>query len=497
MPAAIAPASDQLATVAEDGDVAIEPLAPDPRYAQSGEFLRVPIFYGTNRAAKTERDEDRARFFGAYFLTLSGLLVGLVLLASWAVPSIVLAIWHRWTGVRRTAGLIVMGAVLAAVLWFLRSWLWSLEPACTFGLMAIATAFFVIWRAALSVTLQVMIGLFAWLTTWIGIAFIGATVKAHREHNAPGDFYGNQRLNKVLFGRCEVTIPRLYKVGSGDPPRPPSIFGIELQEDPKRHVTLQAVRQMSEQQFFAEVQEEMARPYNPRREAFVFIHGYNTTFQDAAFRTALLARDLEFGGVPILYSWPSWGELEDYPADETAEEYSRELFEEFLRKVARESQAQRLYVIAHSMGNRLLTETLKTLLPQAWSEKDRLKEVVLAAPDVDRQQFADHVLNNILDKGPRVTLYASSKDIALATSKALHKYARAGQGGAELVIHKGLFSIDATPLETAGLSHDYAFTHPAVQEDIRRLCLEGKNSDERPGLRRDEREHEPFWIFEQ
>jgi esterase/lipase superfamily enzyme len=496
VPAAIAPGSNRVATVAGDDAVATETLAPDPRYAQAGEFLRIPVFYGTNRAPKTLRDDDRARFFGAYFLTLSGLLVGFVLLAAWALPLIVVAVWRGWTGVKRTAALIAVGALLVAVLWFLRGWLWSLEAACTLGLMAIAAVFFVTCRSALGAGLQVLIVLFAWLTAWIGIAFVGATVKVQREHTAPGDFYGNERLNEVLFGRCEVTIPRLYKVGSGEAPRPASIFGIELQEDPERHVTLRAVRPLSEQQFFADVQEEMARPFNPHREAFVFIHGYNTTFQDAAFRTALLARDMEFGGVPILFSWPSWGELEDYPADEEAAGYSRDLFEEFLRKVARDSHAQRLYVIAHSMGNRMLTETLKTMLPATWPEKAQLKEVVLAAPDVDRQQFADHVLNNILGKGPRVTLYASSKDIALATSKALHKYARAGQGGDELVIHKGLFSIDATPLETAGLSHDYAFTHPAVQEDIRRLCLEGKNPDERPGLRRELRENEPFWIFE-
>ena len=42
-----------------------------------------------------------------------------------------------------------------------------------------------------------------------------------------------------------------------------------------------------------------------RKEAFVFIHGYNVAFDDAIYRTAQIAYDLSFDGPPILYSWPS------------------------------------------------------------------------------------------------------------------------------------------------------------------------------------------------
>jgi esterase/lipase superfamily enzyme len=39
--------------------------------------------------------------------------------------------------------------------------------------------------------------------------------------------------------------------------------------------------------------------------AFVFIHGYNVSFDAAVKLTAQLSRDMRFPGAPILYSWAS------------------------------------------------------------------------------------------------------------------------------------------------------------------------------------------------
>lgn len=42
-----------------------------------------------------------------------------------------------------------------------------------------------------------------------------------------------------------------------------------------------------------------------KAEAFVFVHGFNVPFHEAAKRTAQMAFDMHFEGLPILYSWPS------------------------------------------------------------------------------------------------------------------------------------------------------------------------------------------------
>ena len=50
-------------------------------------------------------------------------------------------------------------------------------------------------------------------------------------------------------------------------------------------------------------------------QALLFVHGYNVTFESALYRTAQIAFDLEFDGVPFLFSWPSKGDFQSYRAD--------------------------------------------------------------------------------------------------------------------------------------------------------------------------------------
>jgi len=54
----------------------------------------------------------------------------------------------------------------------------------------------------------------------------------------------------------------------------------------------------------------------------VFIHGYNSSFADAARRAAQLSYDLNFAGAPVLFSWPSRAEVIGYTVDEQNAEWS-------------------------------------------------------------------------------------------------------------------------------------------------------------------------------
>ena len=51
--------------------------------------------------------------------------------------------------------------------------------------------------------------------------------------------------------------------------------------------------------------------------ALVFVHGFNTSFEHALYRTAQIAYNIKFDGAPFLYSWPSKGALssQDYSYD--------------------------------------------------------------------------------------------------------------------------------------------------------------------------------------
>jgi len=84
-----------------------------------------------------------------------------------------------------------------------------------------------------------------------------------------------------------------------------------------------------------------------------------------------------------------------------------------------------------------------------------------------------------------VTLYASSNDNALALSKHFHDYARAGESGRNLVVVRGIDTVDVTAIDTSFLGHSYVADNVSVITDIysllagtpaaKRICLSGKS----------------------
>jgi esterase/lipase superfamily enzyme len=97
-----------------------------------------------------------------------------------------------------------------------------------------------------------------------------------------------------------------------------------------------------------------------------------------------MAYDLKFQGAPILYSWPSQGELAKYTFDENNVEWSWRHLYDFLQALSQQSGATTIHLIAHSMGNRALTNALQRM-PQ--STTTLFREVILAAPDIDADLF--------------------------------------------------------------------------------------------------------------
>jgi esterase/lipase superfamily enzyme len=96
--------------------------------------------------------------------------------------------------------------------------------------------------------------------------------------------------------------------------------------------------------------------------AFVFVHGFNVTFEGALYRTAQIAYDLgktvdgahvQFG-LPFAFSWPSKGSLSAYGADEDSARISVARLKPFLELVVKNSGAKNVHVIAHSMGNQIV-----------------------------------------------------------------------------------------------------------------------------------------------
>jgi esterase/lipase superfamily enzyme len=278
-----------------------------------------------------------------------------------------------------------------------------------------------------------------------------------------GEISGANRLQgeKLRFGVCEVSIPKSHKLGVMESP---SFMRLEFRPNPNRHIKLQCTWNYSESTFFEELAASVKK--SSAKDAFIFVHGYNVSFEDAARRTAQIAFDLNFIGAPIFYSWPSNGKIADYLKDETNVAWSAPHFQEFLTLLCERSGAERIHVIAHSMGNRLVCDAVKALsYNPAGSLK--LNHLVLAAPDIDADTFRElaATLNKV---SGRITLYESSRDKALMASKKLHGNPRAGE---PFLIMPGVDAIDASAIDTNFLGHSYFSDNWPLLSDIHSLLF--------------------------
>jgi esterase/lipase superfamily enzyme len=297
------------------------------------------------------------------------------------------------------------------------------------------------------------------------------TDRARTGKKEPKDFYGAER-GKLELGTCEVSIPKTHVRGQLEAP---SIWRLEFKEDPKRHVVLLSVKPLDAGEFNSQFQTSLGAAKS--RDVLVFVHGYNVKFVDAARRTAQLAYDLEFPGVPVLYSWPSQGSLSGYTVDEAAVERTEPHLKKFLADLAAQAGGARIHLIAHSMGNRALTKVMRELAHE--NTTPLFSEVILTAPDIDAEVFEQQLAPAIQKIARHVTLYASSSDAALLASKKVHGHQRAGDSLPEIIVVPGIDTIDASGIDTDMLGHSYFAQMKDVMDDMNLLMIAGKLPPER------------------
>jgi esterase/lipase superfamily enzyme len=297
-----------------------------------------------------------------------------------------------------------------------------------------------------------------------------------------GDGYSGHpnATHRVALGRATISIPANHRRGSLE--RPFSLFRKELfAEDPQKHVVIHAgPTEMEEAAYYAAVREAIAN--STQRDAFVFVHGYNVSFADALRRTGQLAYDVGWKGAPILYSWPSRGELMGYTSDEQIVDYSAPHLADFLTQLREHAAMERLHLIAHSMGSRVLTKALDRIhLAGGKAALQAFQEVIIAAPDLNLHVFSE-LAGALRETSRHVTIYSSTRDLALRISSALHgEAARVGSGQDLPARARGFDLIDAANVDTSFLGHSYFVEQPALLEDLRDVLLYGKPAAERAG----------------
>ena len=173
-------------------------------------------------------------------------------------------------------------------------------------------------------------------------------------------------------------------------------------------------------------------------------------------------------GVTALFSWPSKGDVIDYPSDEATIQASEPFLEEFLRELASKSGAEEVHILAHSMGNRGLLRVMERLSnDQSFNHVGIFGQIFLAAPDVDNDVFSQ-LARAYPQMSKRTTLYISSKDRALKSSGIIHDYPRVGFFPPITVI-PGIDTINVSEIDLTILGHSYFAEASTVLTDMHQL----------------------------
>ncbi|MEQ1716850.1 MAG: alpha/beta hydrolase [Hyphomicrobium sp.] len=293
--------------------------------------------------------------------------------------------------------------------------------------------------------------------------------------------YGADRGHKLELGRALVSVPTAHKVPNIERPWVIEIPSFKVKiyeeaEDTAKHFTLQEISALTKEQMLALVKERLAKSNDFKDHAIVFVHGFNTSFDYALYRTAQIAYDLKFDGVPFVYSWPSGAKVASYTYDRGSAEQAEPHLAEFLDFVVKESGAKSISLIAHSMGNELLLRVLERMRP-APPGGVVISQVILAAPDVDRDKF-ENIAREITGFAKGVTLYAAANDRALGTSARFWGgIPRAGDVPASgPLIVPGVDTIDVSAVSTdsLGLNHSGYAENNALLADIKLLIQTGE-----------------------
>ena len=202
-----------------------------------------------------------------------------------------------------------------------------------------------------------------------------------KRDDRPGTLFGGERGSPLDFARIGISVPQAHKAGeiewaSAAPGSAKTDF-----------VVRQAAYLAGEKDFVRSLNAQLAARPRGSRKVLLFIHGYNTMFAESVYRFGQIVHDSKTLAVPVLFTWASRGALTQYVYDNNSATTARDELERTIRLIFA-SDAERVDILAHSMGNWVTVEALRQIkisgpLPQV----NKLGSIFLAAPDIDIDVF--------------------------------------------------------------------------------------------------------------
>jgi esterase/lipase superfamily enzyme len=275
--------------------------------------------------------------------------------------------------------------------------------------------------------------------------------------------YSNRlAAGELYYGVCQVNIPRMKRLSGGIRP-----FASKWlrRGAPRGGSRVERYYRFDGPDGFLSAFGSESAQAPSERTGLVFIHGFATSFTDAATTAAELSLHVKHRGPTAMFTWASKGRADAYGHDERVVQQSRQQLIDFLVTLSARAGLEHIDLVVHSLGNRLLLRSLVDWFGGSPPDKIPLRNLYLGAPDVDQPEFLHHA-NIYARAGTKTTLYASNSDTALLASVIAHRGVHRAGLMPPVVTARNIDTIETSAVNFSAMGHAYIIDSSAIRADI-------------------------------
>lgn len=291
-----------------------------------------------------------------------------------------------------------------------------------------------------------------------------------------GEVFSGER-GEASFANVEVSIPPDARRRIGEVQWPQAV-----PPDPAREfATLRVDRPLTPRA----VDAWLGRHDGKHRRVLLFVHGFNTRFEEALFGFAQIFHDSGAEAAPVLFTWPSRGSVFSYVYDRESATVSRDALEKLLHRIAANANVKEIVLLAHSMGAWLAMESLRQMAIREGRVPAKIQSVILASPDIDVDVFRAQ-LGALGERRPEMTVFVSDEDRALRLSRGLggdvDRLGGTDPARKPWIGEKGVELVDLTGAGGGDpLRHSKFAQNPNIVRFLGEELINGATRDPRPG----------------
>ncbi len=288
--------------------------------------------------------------------------------------------------------------------------------------------------------------------------------------------FSQQREDTLKFGRFDTEIqPTL---GLGMIINPTDWFQNE-------ELQVKDVQPLDRNEFVSDVSGLVEE--SPHQALMVIVHGYRNTFPTSLRMAAFLGHILDINAPVMVFDWPGdqGSGLRGYRRAQQIAHDSGAQLAETLEMIISDIKPDKLWLIANSMGGQVVVDAF-SLLYQNENLADldtEFEDVVLTAPDVDKNDFNEQFKRQITSLTKNLTVYVSSNDRALMASRIVNRGRRLGKSTPDILNpdqyeeavsvakliepdSRLITLVDVTPVNRTRNFHNFSLETPEFFDDL-------------------------------